>query len=160
MEMMMCVLILALASAVITNTLVLGINQFKSRTRETEARLLCNALSLAVQDQLTYVREAEADDEKNLGKFRSSAEGFQDVQCALLRSTEGKLYMEYNLIKIPLADDAAYVSDLYVGDDFSIKINDNGWFQVTITVKSNRYTIQSATNTFTVKPIFKIPLTS
>ena len=53
-EMLLCMIIISLAGSAILATMNLGIRQFEARTRESEQRLLCNTLSLAVQEYLTY----------------------------------------------------------------------------------------------------------
>ena len=58
-ELLVCVLILLLASGLIVQTLDLGIEHLKARTRETEAALLCNTLALAVQDELGWAGSIE-----------------------------------------------------------------------------------------------------
>lgn len=78
-EMLLCVLILALSTGVTVSTLDLGIAHFKARTRETEQRLLCNTLSLAVQEYLTYANKIELNDPPapgelpTLKRFRTGA---------------------------------------------------------------------------------------
>lgn len=73
-EMLLCVLILALSGGVITATLNLGIEQFQARTRESERRLLCDTLSLVVQEYLTYANVIETDG-ASLKRFKTGAVG-------------------------------------------------------------------------------------
>ncbi|MBR0283067.1 MAG: hypothetical protein IJQ81_16010 [Oscillibacter sp.] len=92
-ETLLCVLILLLSTGVTVSTLDLGIRHFQVRTRETEQRLLCNTLSLAVQEYLTYVNKVEppGDDSAvyDLTRFKTGAFGraLENEWCAFVAGT-------------------------------------------------------------------------
>ena len=165
-EMLVCVLILLLCTGVISSTMALAANQFKARTRESEARLLCNALSLAVQDQLLYARSvtpvpsATSTGDVTLTSFVSGAEGMKGVTCSF-KVVNNMLTLKYGVgskeYYLPLVDDSVYSGgkDLRVQEsDFSCTYDTaEGCFRVSITVDSTSQSIQSATNTFTVTPV-------
>ena len=87
-EMLLCVLILLLSTGVTVSTLDLGIRHFQARTRESEQRLLCDTLSLAVQEYLTYAYKVELDESGKLARFRTGALGaLYDIPCEFVTGT-------------------------------------------------------------------------
>lgn len=94
-EMLLCVLILALSTGVTVSTLDLGITHFRARTRETEQRLLCNTLSLAVQEYLTYANKVDPPPEDDsviydLTNFRTGANSALESRvCKFVTGTYG-----------------------------------------------------------------------
>ena len=60
-EMLACMLIMMLATGTILQTMNLAYQQFQDQTEKSEARLLANSLSLAIQSQLTYAKKSEED---------------------------------------------------------------------------------------------------
>ena len=88
-ETLLCVLILSLSTGVTVSTLDLGIRHFQARTRETEQRLLCNTLSLAAQDCLTYANKIERNADDTLKRFKTGAFGraLENEWCAFVAGT-------------------------------------------------------------------------
>ena len=88
-ETLLCVLILLLSTGVTVSALDLGIRHFQARTRETEQRLLCNTLSLAAQERLTYANKIERNADGTLKRFKTGAFGraLENEWCAFVAGT-------------------------------------------------------------------------
>ena len=161
-ELLLCMIILLFFLNVSTYAFDLGIRHFKARTLESEARILCNTLSLAVQDQLTYmkVRESTFSGDK-LETYVRSAEGFSGVTCSL-EVADGRLYVKYALnateYQFLLTDEADYADGDLMVDDFSVTKSGNA-FQVVISIASKKLKIQPVRNEFAVTPIYPEALT-
>lgn len=62
LELLVTVLLVTLIGGIITATVDLAAKQFRDRTLESDAQLLCSALSLFVQSELTYAGDMEIGD--------------------------------------------------------------------------------------------------
>lgn len=115
-ELMVCVLILLLATAVIVQTLDLGILQFHRHTRQSEAQLLCNTLSLELSDQLSCASSVQKNGDGTLRSFTSGASGAEGVPCRFAEE-DGKLYLEFHkeagdlMLRLPLVSDEGYAAN-------------------------------------------------
>lgn len=94
-ETLLCALILLLSTGVTVSALDLGIRHFQARTRETEQRLLCNTLSLAVQEYLTYANKVDPPEDDSviydLTNFRTGANSALESRvCKFVTGTYGK----------------------------------------------------------------------
>ena len=163
-ELLLCMIILLFFLNVSTYAFDLGIRHFQARTRESEARILCNTLSLAVQDQLTYIKVKESTfSGDELETYVRSAEDFDKVTCSL-KNVAGRLCVNYKLdamekpYQFSLTDEADYADGDLMVDDFSVKKSGNA-FQVTISIKSKTLKIQPVRNEFAVTPIYSEALT-
>ena len=180
-EMLLCVLILLLSTGVTVSTLDLGIRHFQSRTRETEQRLLCDTLSLAVQEYLTYVYDYKWDEDE-LSGFKTGAVGaLYDIPCQFVTrfyNDEGKFVSSTNTESDPgeiaiqytqsgerkfyaLADQSLYIKKrtsttpgVHLEATLNIKTDrTNKRFEVTITVHNKDGGTGDAENTFIVIPV-------
>lgn len=157
-EMLLCCVILLLTAALITDTLDLGVRQFKARSRDSEAQILCNAISLAVRDQLACVsRVTKSGDNPS---FYTNANGLGFVECRIGVDDDGKAVLKYTddtgtAKNYKLLSDSAYAA---YGDGLKAEIGveaESGAFSVTVTVKNEKDSgaRSEVTNSFTVEPI-------
>lgn len=118
-EMMICMVILLIATAAVVNTLLFGMNQFETRTRESEAEVLSNTLSLELRNQLTCASsvKVKAEDGKTVTQFTSGADGADSVPCNITEE-DGRLYITYYK-----SDGTTKLGsfDLVSGDDYIAK---------------------------------------
>lgn len=163
-ELLFCVMIMLLATGIIVPTLSLGIRQFEARVRDSEAQILCNTLSLAVQDQLACVKEIRSRGaEGQLETFTSGAySGMENVPCRFVYQMDDGTYSESGggVVAMqlgaddyyPLVSRADYNQSTPLAAEVSVTC-ETEWFLVTVTVSNASGGSQSVSNTFTVTPV-------
>lgn len=83
-ELLLCALILSLSTTVISSTLDLGAQTFRKTTRRSEQILLCNTLSVSVQEYLTYAELVQPTAGGGLGNFKTNAmSALKGAACSL-----------------------------------------------------------------------------
>ena len=134
-ELMICVLLLFLTGGVIINTLELGVKQFQQETLNAEAELLCNSLSVAVRDRLTYAISYSSQLD-----FRTAADGKPNTACGLKQNDDGQLVLDYGGTPYPLVAPENYIrrgtQDYLLQADVSID-GKGSPFTVTVTVSKH-----------------------
>lgn len=97
-EMLACTLILLLSTTVIMETMSLAASQMRSRTRDSEADMLCGLLAQAVQNRLTCALGCVTDGspEGKVVSFRSTADGRPYELCSFAKgSNDGEIALVY-----------------------------------------------------------------
>lgn len=91
-ELLITMFLIAIAGAIITATVTQASRQFRQRSQDSDAQLLCSSLSLFVQNELTYAGDISGSGESltftdhalNLGKG-----------CAFVINADGRLVVTY-----------------------------------------------------------------
>lgn len=181
-ETLFCVMILAVTSSALISAITIATRQFETRTRESEQVFLCDTLTLAVQDQLTYVNEvhlASWDDVEGTGSldwFKSGAVSSllqRECRFAAVLYDEaddtyqpsgtgwGEIVMEYEGQYYQLTDYKNYAGRRGTGEreleaSVEVKVVGRGtdaYFDVTIKVRPRSGATVPAMSQFTVTPV-------
>ncbi|MBE6069662.1 MAG: type II secretion system protein [Clostridium lundense] len=162
-EMLAVILLLSLASAVVVSTVDLAARQFRLRTQDSDAQLLCSSLSLFVQNELTFASNIQAKagednvtfDEHVYGlgsncSFSTTADSVEDPT-----KTGGKLVLfDGGTTQIKAVNDASYEGRKKLQESHTIKW-DGQLATVTISIYEGSPDDDNllAENKFKVKPI-------
>ncbi len=109
-ELLVTVVLVAIIGSIITLSVTLALRQFRARTQDSDAQLLCSALALFVQDELTYagnIVTTEVTDEG--GATRNEVKSFTDhardlgAECSF-KVTNGQLRLQFTKNKIVVGE--------------------------------------------------------
>ncbi len=87
-EMLMAVIVLILATGLITLALDFGISSFNKSNMEAEGQILCSTLATAVKDELRFARNIEGSEISDI-KFFSMNLGAKDCSFKVENSASG-----------------------------------------------------------------------
>lgn len=100
-ELMITVVLVAIIGGIVTVSITLALNHFRARTQDSDAQLLCSALALFVEDELTYASNIQAKVAED-GSGRNEIDSFTDhardlgSKCRfLVDDTTGHLVLSY-----------------------------------------------------------------
>ena len=161
-ELLLCALILSLSTTVISSTLDLGAQTFRKTTRRSEQILLCNTLSVSVQEFLTYAEEVWSTGGA-LDRFKTRAmSALKDAEChfetdngeiKLLIARDGQTTL------YPLVDSSQYIirsnGAPALSANISVEVSaTEEKFTVTVTVTSQEGGVAAVENKFIVSPVY------
>ena len=150
-EILMVVLVLSLATGVLAGSVYAGVGTFAREKNDSNGQELCNALAVAIEDELRYAMGIEGGGTAFTYSSRSRA-GEKD--CALFVDENGR-------IKIKDSEGTQYllVNDSMYGNTFTSDLDakwEEGVFTVTVSVsrKTADANVPPVTQrTFTVSPL-------
>lgn len=157
-EMLVVVLLVLLVSGIVASTVQLAAKHFRARTQEADAQLLCSALSLFVQNELTYAGEIKTGENNELVSFTDHVQGF-GTDCSFVsadgnggEAPEGRLAIKYNGGDyFEAASAGSYTGHKALRERHEITY-ENGQANVTIEIlDENRHPITA--NSFAVRPL-------
>lgn len=149
-ETLIVVLLIVLTSGILASTIQLAAQQFRARTQETDAQLLCSSLSLFVQNELTYAGNlAQSGDTL---RFTDHLRGFGSG-CAFVTTESGRLALEYGAAsRFEVVNEGAYGGRKELREEHTIVYD--GAKQVNVTLRVlNKNGVELAKNVFAVRPI-------
>lgn len=165
-ELLLCALILSLSTTVISATLDLGAQTFRKTTRRSEQILLCNTLSVSVQEYLTYAEEVWATGGA-LNKFKTrSMAALKDAECSF-ETDDGEIKLlivrDGQTTPYQLVDRSQYIirsnHTPALSADITVEVSTTEKkFTVTVTVTSREGGIAAVENKFIVSPVYVDPL--
>ena len=150
-ELLITILLITLAGGVIVATIDLATKQFQELTQDSDAQLLCSALSLYVQNELTYAGDVRTvngqvtftDHARNLG-----------TGC-YFDTKDGRLVVHYGGSEYEAVGTGTYGgtrSHKKLAETHTVTY-EGGVATVTIEVRAAGETRVLASNTFLVRPI-------
>ena len=170
-ELLIAVLIMALATAALTSALILAFRHFYKSAQRTEAQFLCASIAEFVEDELLFSKvDVSGGDLKwskgthNMGsniKFYVNTEdgGYEEIDGSTL-NTYGKIVItgdNFSGDYYKIASDGSY--DVETGRGYSLLAgmsldwdDSNGWFSVEIVVVDKNDKTVLSDDSFTVKP--------
>ncbi len=153
--MLVAMLLMLLAGGIVTATIQLAARQYRARTQEADAQLLCSALSLFVQNELTYAGDLVSGTENQLAGFTDHVQGF-GKNCAFVITDEGHLAVEYGGNRFEAVGKGAYGGRDTLRVERSIICDDPDDIRqvsVTIQVFDEDGAKPLAENVFSVRPL-------
>ncbi|MBO4914814.1 MAG: type II secretion system protein [Oscillospiraceae bacterium] len=92
-ELLVTVILITIVGGVITATVNIATQSLKNGSQESDAQLLCSALSVFMQDELTYAGKVNATSGKTV-EFTDNARGL-GKKCSFRTNGDGHLVMTY-----------------------------------------------------------------
>lgn len=131
LELLVTVLLVTLVGGIIAATVDLAAGQFRDRTQEADAQLLCSALSLFVQSELTYAGDVEMTGGTLTFTDRTHKFG---PGCSFAVSDEGHLVLQYPGGSYEIVGAGSYQGRKTLKVQPSIKLSGKDKIAVTIAV--------------------------
>ncbi len=170
-ELLIAVLIMALATATLTSAMILAFRHFYESTQRTEAQFLCASLAEFVEDELLFskvkVTGGDVTWSKGTHNMGSDISFYVNTEDGSYVKVDGSTLNQYGKIVITgnnysgnyykIASDGSY--DVETGKGYSLLAgmsltwdDANGWFVVQIVVVDKDDKTVLSDDSFTVKP--------
>lgn len=108
-EMLACVVVMLLVTAIITLTIQMGVKHFTRSVQDSESQVLCGALTAAVKEELEYATNVQTSASGYTYYSRARAHG---SGCTLEPNTEGQLSVKKGSQYYPLVGSESYSYDM------------------------------------------------
>lgn len=105
-ETMLCMLLLTLSTGALLGTLSQATAQFRARTRDSEAEILCLMLAQAMQHKLTYASHVTLNVDE-VTEFTTSA-GADNAPCSFGKNAAGELVLRFPATEEALVSPESY----------------------------------------------------
>ena len=145
-ELLASILIMMLATGVLTSTITLASNHYEEQTLKSKADILCNSLSYVIRDRLSHVYKYEKDEETKKEYYYSTDSSWRNVPFNII-SNSGELQYDIKgdntkILVVPESNysDGALKADANIeGTEVQDSDGDIWYFTVTVSIYDKSY---------------------
>jgi prepilin-type N-terminal cleavage/methylation domain-containing protein len=153
-EMLITILLMSIAGGIIASVIDLAVKHYDKLMKQSDAQLLCSAVSVFVQNELTYASDIDVDDSKVTFTDHANDLG---SGCELAADTNGHMVVKYSG-GVKSIGDGAYGGDASSKDFKAVPEFSRSGDYIIVTIKINGKVngVDGTTiteNTFSIKPV-------